>query len=184
MIPRQTPPPTKPEPVPPMRVSAGMRMGSNPLGFWMEGPAGGGADFRHPWTVYAGGAGARVSSGLILAEIAVEPVIGTVSIGGDDQHPQPVLKLDASLANDLGESWVCVEVTPDADGKLDPEGKKSKVEVVHRDHPIVAAGKTGCTPLAILVWKKGRPQVFQIAMFHFRYETSVPSTGPRKHFFL
>jgi hypothetical protein len=170
-------------PAPELRPGANVRMGRNPLGTWMEGPGGAG-DFRHPFTVTAS-AVARVSKGLILADIAVEPLIGSVPIGGDAKRPQPTLKLSSSASNRLGESWICVEVTPDEEGKLDPEGKRSKVEVVQRESPFVTLGATGRAPLALLVYKDERPQVFQIAMFHLRYETSLNrETGERKHFFL
>ena len=158
-----------------------MLMGRNPLGMWMEGPSGG-ADFRHPFSVQAGGSGARVGKGLVIGNVSVEPVIGKAPIGGDARSPQPVLKLKTDLVNERNESWVCVEVTPDDDGKLD--GKKAKVEVVQRDHPIALTGKTGRAPLAMLLRKNDVWQVYQIAMFHFRYETNQPAKGPRTHFFL
>lgn len=180
MIARPAPSQEKPPNTPPMRAGANVLMGRNPLGMWMDGPSGK-ADFSHPFTVQAGGAGARVGKGLVIGNVSVEPVIGKAPIGGDGKTP-PVLKLNASLVNDRGESWVCVEVTPDDDGKLD--GKKAKIEVVQRDHPIALTGKTGRTPLAMLLRKNDSWRVFQIAMFHLRYETSLPAKGPRTHFFL
>ena len=166
-----------------MRPGSNVLMGRNPLGTWVQGP-GGGADFSHPFTVFPSSAGARVSRGLVIANIAVEPVIGKVPIGGDDKNTQPVLNLDDSLVDDLGQSWVCVLVIPNADGKLDAKPDKPQVTVVQRAFPIALTGKGGLVPLALLLRRNGHCQVFQIAMFHFRYETSQPASGPRKHFFL
>ena len=100
---------------PQLRPGANVLMGKNPLGAWFDStPAAN--DFRHPFTVNAGGGSARVSRGLVIANIAVEPLIGKVPVGGDDKNPQPVLKLDPSLVDAAGHSWICVEVTPDENG--------------------------------------------------------------------
>lgn len=158
-----------------MRPGANLRGGSNPLGMWFEGPANG-SDFRHPCLVTATAAVARIASGLILAETGVQP------------SGSP-LKLSASIVNAANESWVCVEVTPTAEGKVvGADGKLLdgvKVEVVQRSVPIVTTGATGRAPLALLFYGEGSsPKVTQIAMFHLRYETSQPVDGPRRHFFL
>ena len=173
----------KPEAAPPLRPGANVLMGRNPLGFWVQGPAGS-ADFSHPFTVQASGTGARVGKGLVIANISAEPVIGTVPISGDDKHPQPLLTLDASLVDELGQSWVCVEVTPNKDGKLDAKPDKPQVVVVQSRYPVTLTSMKGRAPLALLFRKKGRWQVYQIAMFHLRYETTLSTAGERKHFFL
>lgn len=183
MISRPPAQPPAPAPAPPMRPGANVLMGRNPLGFWVEGPRGG-AVFSHPFTVMVSGEMARVSKGLLIAKISVEPVIGKVPIGGDDKNPQPEIKLNAGLVDDLGQSWICVEVTPDKDGKLDAKAKKPQVVAVQRNHPIALTGETGRKPLALLLRKNDRWQVFQIAMFHLSYVTSQPAKGPRQHFFL
>ncbi len=183
MIARPLPSPPTPAPSAPLRAGANVRIGRNALGFWMQGP-GGGEGFSHPFTVTLSGSGARVSRGLILANIAVEPLIGKTPVSGGAGKPQPVLQLDSSLVNANGESWVCVQVKPDEEGKLDVDNKKSRVEVMQAAHPISAGGDSGRAPLAMVVYKGGRPQVFQIAMFHLRYETATQTNGPRKHFFL
>ncbi len=175
--------PAKVQAAPPLRPGNGLLMGRNPLGSWIEGPTGGG-NFSHPFTVSAPGSVARVSYGLILSTVAVEPRIGSVKISGEANTLQPVLRLSETAVNHLGESWVCVEVTPDADGKLDVENKKSTVEVVQREVPLVIEGKTGRHPLALLVRTNGLWQVFAVTMFHLRYETSLSSDGTRKHYFL
>lgn len=175
-------PPAQP-PVPPLIPGSHVLMGRNALGTWIEGPRGG-ADFSHRWTVHVSGDGARVGFGLVMANVAVEPRIGRVPVSGTDKQPQPVLKLNPALKNDKGESWVCVEVTPNADGALDAGQEESQVVVVQRDHPIAMVGETGRAPLALLFYGAGdRPQVHQVAMFHFRYETAVVA-GRRRHFFL
>lgn len=173
----------KAEQAAPMRPGANVLMGRNPLGMWVEGPRSG-ADFSHPFTVVLASDGVRVSKGLLLANIAVEPVIGKVPVGGDDKNAQPTLKLDASLTDEAGQSWICVEVSPDKDGKLDAKAKKPQVVVVQREHPIALTGETGRAPLALLLRKKDRWQVTPIAMFHLSYVTSQPAKGPRQHFFL
>lgn len=176
----KTPPATLP-PAMPLRPGANVRMGRNPLGFWVQG-AGGGGDFRHPFPVAVGGGVARVGFGLILANISVEPRIGSVPVSGDDTHPQPTLTLDASLVDASNQSWVCVEVTPENTGRLDE--KKPGVVVVQRAHPIVDTGETGRAPLAMLRWKNKAWVVHEIAMFHLRYETMKTAEGVRRHYFL
>ena len=168
---------------PMLRPGANVLMGRNPLGFWVEGPAGS-SDFSHPFTVLVSGDYTRVSKGLVIADIAVEPCIGSVPISGDDKNPQPTLKLDASLVDDLNQSWVCVEVTPNDKGKLDAKPKKPQVVVVQRAWPNAATGAAGRVALAQLFRKNDRWQVWPIAFFHYRYTTSQPAKGQRQHFFL
>lgn len=170
-----------------MRPGANTRLGSNPLGMWIETDRSGG-DFRHPFLVTPGGKGARIGKGYVLGEVAVEPTIGGVPISGvPGQKPVPVLKLGRAAApdelNPSGETWVCIEVTPDEDGKIGTGG--AKVEVVQRAQPFVTQGKTGRVPLALLVPRAyGAWEVHQIAHFHLRYVTSKPAEGQRNHFFL
>lgn len=170
-------PPAQHAPVPPLRAGHNVRLGRNPLGVWLEGPSGG-ADFRHPFTVHTAGNSARVSHGLVLGNIVIEPWIGSKPASA----PGVKLKLSPERVNERGETWVCVEVTPREDGTLDAEQKEATVEIVQRDHPIVTVGATGRAPLAMLVYRDGRAALHQVAMFHFRYETAV-SAGQRKHFF-
>lgn len=172
----------------PLQAGSGLRMGRNALGAWVEGP-GNGTDFRHPFMVTVGSASARISRGLIVAETGIEPTIGGVPLGGDKKRRVPVLRLEASLVNDRQESWVCVEVTPDAEGKVaDAKGvlvAGAKVEVVQRAAPVVTEGVTGRAPLAMLLYGERQvPQVFQIAMFHYRYMTTLPVHGRRRHWFV
>ncbi len=160
-----------------------MRMGRNPLGFWVDGPSGG-AGFSHPFTVTVSGDTARVSKGMLIADIAVEPCIGSVPISGDANHPQPTLKLDPALTDDLNQSWVCLLVIPNAEGKLEAKPDKPQVTVVQRAFPVSMTGKGGLAPLALLVRKNGRWQAYQITMFHLRYSMAQPASGPRRHYFL
>ena len=184
MIARPPQPASPTTPEPPLRAGANLLQGRNSLGFWIQGPTGGNA-FQHPYTVVGGGRGVRVSKGLLLGDIAVEPVIGTVPISGDENTAQPTLKIDPAKVNKIGESWVCVEVTPTSAGKLaKSEEESSKVEVVQRDFPLVAIGETGRFPLALLVFRNGVAQLFQITMFHLRYETTLAEGQRRRHFFL
>ena len=134
----------------PLRPGANVRMGRNPLGFWVEGPSAA-TDFSHPFPVYVSGGEARVGKGLVIAGESFEPVIGKVPVSGDAKHPQPTIKLDDALVDDLGQTWVCVEATPDKDGKLDPAAKTPQVVVVQRDHPSAMTGDTGRAPLALIV---------------------------------
>lgn len=182
MIARTPEQPQAPQPAAPLRGGANVREVRNALGFCLTGPSGAGADFRHPFLVTVGGQGARVGRGLILGDIALEPMIGSARIGGEEGKPPPVLRLDKSLVNKAGESWVCVQAKPTAEGKLDPEGKD--VKVLQSAYPYATEGEAGRAPLALLALRKGQWQVYQIAMFHLRYETAKPATGPRRHFFL
>lgn len=183
MIARTPMKPPSQKQVPPLRAGSNLRQGSNLLGTWFSARSGG-SDFSHPFTVTVAGGAAYVSRGFVYAgDDGVEPRIGSVPIGGDERHGAPTLRLDAGIVNDRKESWVCVEVTPDEDGKL---GEKAKVEVVQREHPSVPIGDTGRTPLALLLYESGDvPQVWQIAYFHFHYITTpAAEKKQRGHFFL
>jgi hypothetical protein len=149
---------------------------------WIQGQSAGGNDFSHPFAVGVGGAIARVSLGLIIGTTTIIPTIGGVAL--DAKPKPPTLNLDASLVDDLKQSWICVEATPDENGLLGVKGKKWKVEIVQRDFPVVTSGPTGRAPLAMLFYKAKQPQLFQIAMFNLRYVTSLPAKGERQHFFL
>lgn len=182
--------PSQPAPAsgePPLRPAGGTLMGRNPLGMWVDAPRSS-ADFRHPWLVNVSGGQARVGKGYVIAESAVEPVIGKVPISGAEGVRPPSLKIDEAKLTGAGETWVCVEVTPGKDGKLtDKEGKLlegAKVEVVQAAYPFATDGPKGRAPLALLVQRGRAWEVFQIAMFHLRYQTSQPADGPRRHFFL
>lgn len=180
--------PPKPAPVasasaPALRPGANLRMGSNSLGTWFTA-AGGGGDFSHPFTVLVAGNKCRVSPGLVIGDVGVEPKIGGVPLSGGEKKPKPVLELDGSLTNAQGESWVCVEVEEKEEGgNLKPESLRAVV--VQRDAPVLMGGKTGRAPLAMLRYKssKSRPEVFQIAFFHLRYEAGG-TAEKRRHFFL
>ena len=177
------PPLAKPaQEAPAIRPGANTLMGRNPLGMWIQGPTSGG-DFSHPFTVFLAGDYVRVSKGLIIANIAVEPCIGSVPISGDANNPQPTLKLDAGLVDGLNQSWVGILVVPNADGKLDAKPDKPQVTIVQRKFPNAATGKGGFVAIAQLFRKNDRWQVFPIAFFNYRYETSQPATGQRQHFF-
>ncbi len=188
MIARPKPMPDSPVKTPTMRPGANLLMGRNALGTWFTA-TGGSGDFSHPFTVSVSGEKCRVSPGLVVADVSVEPMIGKVPLSGGEKTKPPVLDLDPGLTNDQGESWVCVEVTPNKEGKLGGEKGEAdttvKVEVVQRDAPTLMGGKTGRTPLAILRYKsaKSRPEVFQIAFFHLRYQ-SGGTAEKRRHFFL
>ncbi len=179
MIPRRPVDPIqKPPAEPALRPGAGLLMGKNKLGMYVDAPRGS-VDFRHPWLVSLAGNAVRIGRGYVLAETAVEPRIQGVPISGDTAKAAPVLELDAELINDLKESWVCLEVTPDEEGKL---GEESSVVCVQRSTPFVTVGETGRTPLAALIREGTRWAVWQIAHFHFRYTTSTTDAG-RRHFF-
>lgn len=175
--------------MPQIRLGGNVRVGSNALGFWVEGPGGGGGDFRHPFLVTVGGGVARVARGLILSDGGgVEPRIGKTPVGGTEREPQPELKLDAGNVTAMGESWVCVEVRPDGDGKIGAEGETPAVQVVQSRFPYVTEGSAGRAPLALLSYRpdgpRTGPRVVQIAFFHLRYLTSKPADGRRRHYFL
>jgi hypothetical protein len=150
---------------------------------WIQGPTSGG-DFSHPFTPSLVGDRIRISKGLIIGNIAVEPCIGTVPVSGDANNPQPTLKLDAGLVDDLGQSWVGILVLPNVDGKLDAKPDKPQVTIVQRKFPNAATGKGGFIAIAQLFRKNDRWQVFPIAFFNYRYTTSQPAKGARQHFFL
>lgn len=150
------------------------------MGFVVSGDPGTGG-FNHPFSVALIGGEVTVTKGLVEG---MEPAINKVPISGDAKHSQPRLKLNPSDVNEKGESWVCVEVTPYEDGKLDA---KSLIEVVHRRTPFRADEKVGRHPLALILWDAEKPRsVFAVTYFNLRYyrTTPAPGGGARRHFFL
>jgi hypothetical protein len=176
-----------------LRPGAHVRHGRNAIGMWFSGKQGGGS-FNHPFSVAVFGRSARISRGVIIPEAGmktVEPVIGGIPISGENGSNAPTLELDYNAVNEDGESWICVEVTPDPTtnrakeqaGVLD-DG--SVVEIVQCDAPIITGRSIkGRAPLALLTFRNGRAQAFQIAFFNLRYRLVVPADGKTiwRHYF-
>lgn len=171
---------------PPLRPGANLRLGRNRLGAWFDGPGSTG-DWRHPWLVTVSGKSVRVAPGLLLAETAVEPRINGAVLSGGPGGQVPVLTLDDGAINLSDESYVCLEVTPTAEGKLtDQDGTlldAVRIEVVERPSPYLHSGDVGRTPLAMIFHGAGTPRVTQVAMFHLRYETNQAEGQQRRHYF-
>ena len=129
--------------------------------------AGTGASYPHPFKPALGNNQISLSRGLIDA---FEPVI----------HGKPIssgarLELDPNVANANGESWVCVEVVPNADGILD---KDSRVEIVHTATVRSLDPQLGRAALVQVLWKAGRAWLTQeIVLFNLQYERVLPAPG-------
>lgn len=138
----------------------------------------GGQTFAHPFRPALSGSHVTLSLGTVEGRV---PTINGVPLSNSSP---PRLQLDAAKANTNGESWVCVEVHPSADGQLAPE---SKVEIVHTSEirsidPLLGRGE-----LCMILWRDRRPfKALPIAMFNLRYERVMPppGAGTVRHLFL
>lgn len=198
------PPPRPPEPpaaAPAPRPMPGVNslLASTPFGFVISGSPSGGASFAHPWKPsLVGKDGVRLAKGVVIAESGggFEPVITAggkaVPISGDaaKKLASPTLRLDRAVATAALESWVCLEVTPAKDGTLaDTKGAMAagvKIEVVHRNAPVLTGKATGRLPLALIVWGTNGPSlILPIQQFNVRYHrtTPAPGKGAAQHIF-
>jgi len=178
-----TPPPKPPEPpkpqtAAPLRAGAGTRLTSTTIGQAIAVPSRGprlGVAFRPSLNQ----GGISFSSGYVAGRM---PTIGGTPIAPVKGAP-PVLKLDPAIVNARGESWVCVEVHPDARGLLPAE---SAVEIVQRSVPIVHASNLGRLALCLIVFEEKRPVlVHQVVHFNCGYERVLPpeGAGSARHLF-
>jgi hypothetical protein len=159
----------------------GIQLTDTPMGTTISAEGGNGA-FSHPFTAALSGSTMTFSKGLVSN---IEPLIGGTPISGDAAGgvPQPELELEAAQM-DAGtlQSWACVEVTPKADGTLDP---KTPPVVAHRDVPVSTDPALGRHPLALILWAGGVPsRMFQVTYFNLRYYRTTPGQGVAQHFFL
>ena len=146
--------------------------------------ANGAGNFAHPFAAALSGSTMTFSKGLLNG---LEPVIGGTPVSGnpDDGTPAPALTLDpAQMDGATLQSWACVEVSPKADGTLDPAVPPV---VVHRSTPTSTNPALGRHPLALILWQAGRPsRVFEVTYFNLRYVRTTPGAGRglAQHFFL
>lgn len=114
----------------------------------------------------------------------IEPKIKDVPIGGTATKPPPVLQLDPKTANEAGESWVCVELELNAEGKL-PE-KNPQAIITHRRQPDSHSLSLARCGLAMILWRNKKPfRVLEIVYFNLRYILLLPpeGTGEVRHLF-
>lgn len=167
--------PTRPVP------GRGTRLTVSAFGFALSAP-GKRQKFNHPFRPGMSGTTAVIfSRGLVEMR---EPTIGGVPISGATTKAPPVLKLEPGKANKRGESWACVEVHPDAEGKLPEE---SKIEIVHTNEPVSLEPEVGRCPIALILWRDRIPvRVVPIVHFNLRYLRVVPlpGAGAVRHLFL
>lgn len=139
-----------------------------------------GATYLHPFRPVLVGSSVQLALGLVENR---QPTINDVPIGGRNGLI-PKLRLEPGIANADGESWVCVEVHPDADGLLPAE---SKIEIVHTRAPRSTDPDLGRGELCMILWRNRAPfRVLAIAMFNLRYERVLPpeGAGSVRHLFL
>ncbi len=121
--------------------------------------AGGGARWPHPFKPSLGLVGISFSRGLVDGR---EPVIVDKPISSG-----ALLELNPGVVNEQGESWACVQV------RSTPEGVQSDTigpRMVHTDKPISGEPLLGIYPVALILWRGGKPVVVhEIAMFDVRY---------------
>lgn len=169
-------------PMPPPRPGAGARLFQNALGYGYSAPAKA-PTFDHPWRPMLSGDHISFRSGRINT---FEPTIDRIPLRGDDKHPAPQLKLDQTLVNAAGESWVCVDVYPTDQGELTQD---SKIELVQASSQSTSshALTRGRKAICLILWTKGVP-VQAIAAVHWNMTylrvVPAPGGGSVKHFFL
>ena len=152
------------------RPGAGTRLTANELGFAYSVPPAG-RSFNHPFRPTLTAAGVLLRFGLVEF---TEPRIGDVPISGAGAAA-PALKLDAKTATKNGESWVCVELTLDDAGGLLAE---KFPQIVHTGAPVSRSLTLARAPLALVVWRQGKPwRAVPFAHFHLRYQRVLPPPG-------
>ncbi|MEO7933200.1 MAG: hypothetical protein ABIT76_08595 [Chthoniobacterales bacterium] len=168
----------------PPRQSPGILLRMNAQGYTQTPTNRGGGSFNHPFRPSLVGMELRLSRGLVNG---LEPVIGTkkIPISGDAKHAQPALKLDPDqIDKETQQSWVCLQVTPDKEGRL---ATADQIEVVQRKSAYAFVGEKGIQPVALVLWKNKRPvRAIDQVWFNLRYITILPPAGQggRKHYFL
>lgn len=162
------------------RPGHGTRLTANAAGFaYSAAPSR--SVFDHPFRPALGPLGVVLRRGLIEN---LEPRIGKVPISGDAKRGQPVLALEAAVANARGESWVCAELV--IDGALHAPKKETWPQIVHRNDPRSVDPLLARVALALVVWQRGRPwRVVPAVYFNLRYARVVlpPGQGPVRHLF-
>jgi len=132
--------------------------------------------FPHPWKP-------RIGNGtLSLARGLVDVFTPTIA-GRKMTDPRAELRLDPAKVNKNGESFIVLEVEPNALGKLDAQ---SRVEIVQDKDPDLHSDKIGRQPLAVVIFKGRSPvRAFAVAMFNLRYffVPAVPGSGRARHLF-
>ncbi len=127
----------------------------------------------HPFKPLLNHDGVRFSRGLVEN---IEPKINGVPIGGTATEVPPLLKLAPGIANDAGESWVCVELALTDDGKL-PE-KNPQVTIVHHRQPVSHSRLVARCPLVMILWRDQKPfRALEIVHFNLRYVRLLPPEG-------
>ena len=156
---------------PKLMPGAGTRLTANSVGTALNAPSSG-PRIALAFKPSLSAAGIRFSRGYVADRM---PTIQGVPIVPRDGRPQPALPLDFGIANEFGESWVCVEVHPDEKGELPP---KSAIEIVHRRQPRALSKILGRAPLCLIVWREKKPvQVHQIVHFNLGYVRVLPPDG-------
>ena len=96
---------------------------------------------------------------------------------------EAVLRLEPATANENGESWACISVSPNAEGRVD---SAERVRMVHTNHPLSDDETNGLCPVALILWRgKAIAAVHELLFFNVRYQlVKLPAgQGPARHVF-
>jgi hypothetical protein len=151
----------------------GVRPTVNEVGMALSAPTGGGK-FGHPFmpSLFSG----AVSFAKGLVDI-YEPTIGGRRISDSRAR----LKLDPAKVNKNGESFVLIEVEPDAESEQGKQGiltPTARVEMVQDAEPDLFSETIGRQPVALIIFKgKTAIRAFPILFFNVRYERVKPAPG-------
>lgn len=142
--------------------------------------------FDHPWKTALNGAFAEIEPGLVNG---FEPLIDGIPMSGKDNGPRPRLKLDDSLFDKTGRSWISIELTRTDAGKID------KLRIVQTD---IYLGQDGGTlevkprialePIAMLkrapADRSGFGKLLQVRLFNVpAWRVRLDNPGGPRHFF-
>lgn len=158
---------------------SGLLVQSNPMGasFSLPRPP----VFGPPFTVALGSNSVTISRGTVEGK---EPMLNGVPISGAG-GPQPVLVLDPSIATAAGESWIVLELVPNAQGRLDDQ---SNLTIAHRNQSLSADDQLGRQSVAMVLWQQRVAvrvvQVLEFNIAQYQRVTLPAGMGPARHLFI
>jgi hypothetical protein len=161
-----SPDPSGPNRAASVRAGTGVRATVSMLGNAYTGPSNG-ASYPHPWKAALGGLTVRLATGLIEGREA--------KIGKKRLSEGAVLPLDPTKISEAGESWICVEFAPNADGLVDA---KTDIQLRQTKEVRSLDEKLARCAIAMVLWQ-GKQVAFlqQIVHFNLRYKRVKPPAG-------
>ncbi len=157
------------------RIGGGVTIAAR---FWLQG-------FGHPWKSFLTAMELEIEPGLVNG---IEPTIDGQPMSGRDGRARPKLKLDVSLYDSTGRSWIAIELTRDA-------GRIAKLRIIQTP---IYLGQDGGTPEVspgvalepIVMFKrpasdrKSLGELRQVRFFNVNgWRVNLAAAGGPRHFF-